>query len=72
MIRAMRNRYLARSAPGSADQAVNARRAARTAASTSSRPACATSASTSSLEGERDLKTLPSAASRNSPSTNSP
>ncbi len=71
-MRAMRNRYLARSLPGSADQEVNALRAALTAASTSSVLACATSERTSSEDGETVLKTLPSLASRNSPSTNRP
>ncbi|CAM5691624.1 hypothetical protein SANTM175S_07061 [Streptomyces antimycoticus] len=72
MMRAMRKRYLARSEPGSADQDVNALRAALTARSTSSAPAWATSERTSSEEGERVLKTLPSPASPNSPSMNRP
>lgn len=68
----MRKRYLARSEPGSADQEAKALRAALTARSTSAAPAWATSASTSSLLGETVLKTLPSAASVNSPSMKSP
>jgi hypothetical protein len=72
MMRAMRNRYLARSEPGSADHVPNALRAAFTARSTSAWPARATSDSTSSVLGETVLKTLPSAASVNSPSMNSP
>lgn len=72
MIRAMRNRYLARSEPGSADHFSKALRAALTARSTSSAPAWATSERTSSVEGETVLKTLPSAASVNSPSMKSP
>lgn len=72
MIRAIRKRYLARSAPGSADHFTNALRAAFTARSTSSAPARATSDSTSSVAGETVLKTLPSAASVNSPSMNRP
>ncbi len=72
MIRAIRKRYLARSEPGSADHFSNALRAALTARSTSSAPARATSESTSSVEGLMVLKTLPSAASVNSPSMNSP
>src|SRR3954470_14972103 len=72
MIRAMRNRYLARSEPGSADHFTKALRAAPTARSTSSAPARATSDRTSSVLGLTVLKTLPSAASVNSPSTKSP
>lgn len=72
MTRAMRNRYLARSEPGSADHFSKALRAAFTARSTSSEPAWATSERTSSEDGETVLKTLPSAASTNSPSMNSP
>lgn len=72
MIRAIRKRYLARSWPGSADHFSNALRAALTARSTSSAPAWATSARTSSVEGETVLKTLPSAESVNSPSMNRP
>ena len=68
----MRKRYLARSEPGSADHVSNARRAAFTARSTSSVLACATSERTSSEDGETVLKTLPSEASANSPSMNSP
>ena len=68
----MRNRYLARSEPGSADHFTNALRAAFTARSTSSAPAWATSDRTSSVDGETVLKTLPSAASVNSPSMNRP
>ena len=49
----MRNRYFARSAGRSDDQpSSNAARAAATARSTSSGPACATSASDSSVAGE--------------------
>ena len=72
MIRAMRNRYLARSEPGSADHFSNALRAAFTARSTSASPAWAISERTSSVEGLTVLKTLPSAASANSPSMNRP
>lgn len=72
MIRAIRNRYLARSEPGSADHFSNARRAACTARSTSAVPARATSESTSSDDGLTVLKTWPSAASVNSPSMNRP
>ena len=51
-MRAIRNRYLARSEPGSADQPFsNASRAAPTAAATSSGVACAISASGSSVAG---------------------
>lgn len=68
----MRNRYLARSAPGSADHFSKALRAAFTARSTSSSEASATSDSTSSVDGETVLKTLPPVASVNSPSMNRP
>src|SRR5690349_16682834 len=70
MIRAMRNRYFARSEPGRADQLSKARRAAATARSTSSGPASATSDSTSSVAGLIVLNV--SLASPNSPSMNSP
>ena len=51
-MRAIRNRYLARSEPGSADQPFsNASRAAPTAVATSSGVACAISASGSSVAG---------------------
>jgi hypothetical protein len=72
MIRAIRNRYLARSAPGSADQVPKARRAAATARSTSSGPATEISASTSSVAGLTVLRTLPSLPLSNSPSMNRP
>lgn len=68
----MRKRYLARSEPGSADHFSNALRAAFTARSTSASPAWATSDRTSSDDGLTVLKTLPSAASTNSPSMNRP
>ncbi|MGC0384709.1 hypothetical protein RKD33_004926 [Streptomyces sp. SAI-129] len=68
----MRKRYFARSVPGSADHFSKALRAAFTARSTSASPASATSERTSSVAGETVLKTLPSAASVNSPSMNSP
>src|SRR3954451_3355628 len=69
-IRAIRNRYFARSAPGSPDHTGNARRAAATARSTSSGPASATSASTSSEAGLTVLKvSLPGS---KDPSMNSP
>lgn len=68
----MRNRYLARSEPGSADHFSNALRAAFTARSMSASPAWAISERTSSVEGDTVLKTLPSAASVNSPSMNTP
>lgn len=72
MMRAIRKRYFARCAPGSADHFSKARRAAFTARSTSSEPAWAISERTSSVDGETVLKTLPSAASTNSPSMNRP
>ena len=51
-MRAIRNRYFARSEPGSVDQPfANASRAAAIAAATSSRVACPTSASGSSVAG---------------------
>jgi hypothetical protein len=71
-MRAMRKRYFARSAPGSADHFSKAFRAAATARSTSASPARAISERTSSEEGLTVLKTLPSAASVNSPSMNRP
>lgn len=72
MIRAIRKRYFARSAPGSADHFSKAFRAAFTARSTSSALAWATSERTSSEDGETVLKTLPSEAGANSPSMNRP
>ena len=71
MMRAIRNRYLARSDPGIADQVPNALRAARTARSTSSSDAVATSARTSSEAGLIVLKDFP-VPSANSPSMNRP
>ena len=54
-MRAIRKRYFARSDGASFDQPFsNALRAASTASSTSSSPACATSASFSSVAGEID------------------
>ena len=69
MARAIRNRYLPRSAPDSADQTPSyARRAARIASSTSAGPASATSASGVSSAGLIVLTgSLPP--SRNSPLT---
>ena len=65
----MRNRYLPRSAPDIADHGPsNARRAARTASSTSDGPASLTSASGSSSAGLMVLTESP-APSRNSPLT---
>ena len=73
MSRAIRNRYLARSRPGIGPQTFSyAVRAARTARSTSSAPASAISASTSSEAGFTDLKLPPEAGSTNAPSTKSP
>ena len=67
-MRAIRKRYFARSEPGSADQPFsNAPRAACTAASTSSAPACPTSASASSVAG--DSVVYVSAGSSHSPPT---
>src|SRR5262249_17616114 len=54
------------------DQGVKASRAAATAASTSSGPACATSASGSSSAGEIVVKLSPPRGSIHSPPTNSP
>ncbi len=72
MIRAIRNRYLARSLPGIRPQTrLWARRAAFTARSTSLSSASATSARTSSVEGLIDLKLRPWP-STNSPPTNRP
>jgi hypothetical protein len=72
MMRAIRYRYFARSAPGIVDQIDSyARRAARTARSTSSLLASATSASTSSVAGLTDLKLAPLPGTK-SPSMNSP
>jgi hypothetical protein len=51
-IRAIRNRYFARSLPGSADHGVNASRALATARFTSSGDAWPISASGSSVAGE--------------------
>ena len=51
-MRAIRNRYFARSAPGSSDQpSSNAARAASIAVPTSSGVACPTSASGASVDG---------------------
>ena len=73
MIRAIRNRYLARSRPGIGPQTFSyAARAAADARSTSCAPASATSARTSSEAGLIVLKVPPSVGSTNSPSTNSP
>jgi hypothetical protein len=73
MIRAIRNRYFARSAPGSADHGAKARRAAVTARLMSASPAVATSASTSSVAGLTVLKTPPpSDGATNCPSMNRP
>src|SRR5690606_11303345 len=73
MIRAIRNRYFARSRPGIGPQTCSyAARAARTARSTSPAPASATSASTSSEAGFTDLLTPPTAGATKSPLMNSP
>ena len=72
-MRAIRNRYLARSAGRSADQpSSNAARAAVTAGSTSSAPACATSASGSSVAGEMVVNRSPERGSTSSPPMNRP
>jgi hypothetical protein len=72
-MRAMRKRYLPRSAPLIADQTrVYAVRAARTAMSTSSALASETSESTSSVAGLTVLNGVPPVASTNSPPMNSP
>ena len=68
----MRKRYLARSAPDSFDHGVNASRATATACSTSSGPACATSASGSSSAGEIVVKRSPERGSIHSPPTKRP
>ena len=71
--RAMRYRYLARSAPGiGAHTDSKARRAAATARSTSRGPATATDASTSSVAGLTVFIEEPSTGSANEPSMNSP
>jgi hypothetical protein len=71
-MRAMRNRYLPRSAGRIGPQTrVNARRAAFTARSTSATLPAETSVSTSSVAGLTDLKASP-VPSTNSPSMNSP
>ena len=73
MMRATRKRYFARSLPGIGPQTSSwARRAARTARSTSAGPAELTSASTSCEEGFSVLKWPPSTGLTNSPSMNSP
>jgi hypothetical protein len=72
MIRAIRNRYFARSLPGIRPQTREwARRAAATARSMSDSSASATSARTSSLAGLIVLKLAPWP-STNSPSMNRP
>ncbi len=72
MIRAIRKRYLPRSAPLIRDHTrVWARRAAFTAASTSEASASATSPSTSSVAGEIVANGVPEP-EVNSPFTNSP
>src|SRR6266498_408658 len=71
--RAIRYRYLARSLPGMARQSLSkASRAADTAASTSSGPASATSASFSSFDGLIVSKYRPDRASMNLPPMNNP
>ena len=73
MIRAIRNRYFARSRPG---RLPHERRPARTAAATalsmSAAEAFATSASGCSVDGSTVVNVAPPAASRNLPSTNRP
>jgi hypothetical protein len=72
MMRAMRNRYLARSEPGIGPHTCSyARRAAATARSTSASDASEISESTSSDDGLIDLKLLP-VPSTKSPSMNKP
>ena len=69
----MRKRYFARSAGASPDQpSSNAPRAAVTAASTSSAPACATSKSGSSVAGEIEPNHFPERGSTSSPPMKSP
>ena len=71
--RAMRNRYLPRSAGAIGPHTrVCARRAAATAAATSAGPPWATVDSRSSVAGLTVWRVRPSAASTNAPSTNSP
>ena len=65
----MRKRYFARSAGRSSDQAPKPSRAAPTAASTSSGPAWATSASGSSVAGEIVVNHSPERGSTISPPT---
>src|ERR1035437_2598988 len=72
-MRAIRKRYLPRSAPGKRPHGPSkAVRAARTANSTSATPASLTSARTSSEDGLMVLKLDPSVDSTNSPPMNSP
>src|SRR4051794_6082058 len=71
-MRAIRKRYFARSEPDSAAHGLNASRAAATAASTSSGPAWATSASGSSSAGEIVVNHSPDRGSTHSPPTNRP
>jgi hypothetical protein len=72
-MRAIRKRYFARSDAGSPDQPFSyACRAASTASPTSSGPACAISASGSSVAGEMVGYHSPERGSRNSPPTKSP
>jgi hypothetical protein len=69
----MRKRYFARSAGASDDQPLAyASRAAATAAATSSSPACATSASGSSVDGSTVAKYSPERGSTSSPPMKSP
>ena len=69
----MRKRYFARSDGASSDQPFsNASRARPTASATSSSPACATSKSCSSVDGEMDANHSPVRGSTSSPPTNSP
>ncbi len=69
--RAIRNRYLPRSAPDIRDHGPKAFRAAATAASTSASDASLTSANTSSVAGLTVLKPLPRPSTK-SPPMNSP
>ena len=72
-IRAIRNRYLARSRPGSPPQLLPvARRAERMALSTSASVALATSASGSSVDGSIVLKVAPSDDGTSRPPMNRP
>ena len=73
MMRAIRKRYFARSDGASSDQPFSkASRAVSTASATSSSPACATSKSGSSVDGEIEANHSPVRGSTSSPPTKSP